>query len=1240
MKKNTFSFILIGLLTISAIAAGMLYHAGKESFEVNESAARIEKEYQNLESQIISTISDQVVISNLITDSYTFDQFSELAARPYGLIVYQGDSAVIWTNNIITPVKAQMRYNDAPLFISEQNGEYVIFQHDFPNNIHVIGFLPLQFEFGIKNKYLNHVKTPGIAIPDNLQLKARNVPDAYPVRSLSGTPVFYIVQKISSANHPEFSNWMYVLLTLSFILLMVLAFQLAFWVQKRFSRLAGNLFLLAILSLIYVLGNSILYEPLFSYQPLFDPQYYGSPGIANSTGDLLIKTLLIFCFAFYFSKHFYFMIRDYRSTARMLLIESLVGIFIIACTLFTGNIFRSLIIDSSISFNIHNFFSLNYFSFTGFLCIAVLLISYFLIVVRCVEIVVRRAPNRFSFILFVILLSALLLLWQFIRHHTLQYDLIIFVCGFVLIRQFLLIKKVNTRSLAGMMVWLIYFSAFSAFVFNTSLNKKSEETKRLFAIKKSNEKDPITEYLYSELQVNIKRQLAMQEVSKDNEEKIRPGIINQIRQDLQINYFKKYNTDIYFFRNDSLLLSTDNSSSPSRFSFIDAIENNGEFTAADNLYFINDYTGNYYYLSELPVSSDSGENIIAYLRMVPKKFNGESLYPELLIDDDLRTSESFENFDYAIYKDHTLTEREGAYSYPLMDIFYLDKSSETGDIRQNNYDHYVYKVNETKKVIVSTPQQSWFEPVSIFSYLFFFYLVFLMLLLTLELLVRILQRDIILKEWINTSLQNKIQTSVISLIIFAFIMMGVATVFYISDQYNYSHKQRLLNKIEAVQTNIDFLFNETRKKGATRPSPAAQLKKIGNRVTELSEIHDMDINIYKPGGDLVASSQPDIFDKGLVSKKMNSLAYFKMSCDKETWYIQTEKIGNLSFLSAYVPVLDDDGETMFFLNLPYFATEQNLRNEISSFMVTLVNVYVLLLIIAGFIAYVVSRSITSPLATIAGKFKGIKLGKANEPIVWTHEDEIGLLVAEYNKMLKELENSAELLARSERESAWRDMAKQVAHEIKNPLTPMRLSIQHLQRAIQTNAPNVQELTRRVSDTLLEQIDNLANIASEFSNFAVMPKAVNEVLCLNDVLENVTALFNENEEADISIQLPDEKIHVYADKNQLIRVFNNLIKNAIQAIPNNREGKIEVSLSMGEHRAIVKVKDNGSGIDDDKKEKVFVPNFTTKSSGMGIGLAMSKNIVESAGGYIWFESVVNEGTTFFIEFPVAANNEKN
>jgi nitrogen fixation/metabolism regulation signal transduction histidine kinase len=322
-----------------------------------------------------------------------------------------------------------------------------------------------------------------------------------------------------------------------------------------------------------------------------------------------------------------------------------------------------------------------------------------------------------------------------------------------------------------------------------------------------------------------------------------------------------------------------------------------------------------------------------------------------------------------------------------------------------------------------------------------------------------------------------------------------------------------------------------------------------------------------------------------------------------------------------------------YLNLPFFAKEKELRTELSAFLVTLVNVYVLLLVLGGFFAYLLSNSITFPLSIISDKLKLIQLGRKNEPIAWQGNDEIGRLVNEYNKMIDELENSAELLARSERESAWREMAKQVAHEIKNPLTPMKLSIQHLQRAMLEGRPGVEQLANRVSATLIEQIDNLNHIASEFSNFAKMPSVENEVFDIADVARSVVHLFNEEAHCDVSYHGPTEPVWVYADKNQVLRGFNNLVKNATQAIPDGRKGKVAVMVEMARGMVTIAVQDNGTGISDEQKHKVFVPNFTTKGSGTGLGLAITRQIIENAGGSIWFESTVNVGTTFFVKLPI-------
>jgi len=272
------------------------------------------------------------------------------------------------------------------------------------------------------------------------------------------------------------------------------------------------------------------------------------------------------------------------------------------------------------------------------------------------------------------------------------------------------------------------------------------------------------------------------------------------------------------------------------------------------------------------------------------------------------------------------------------------------------------------------------------------------------------------------------------------------------------------------------------------------------------------------------------------------------------------------------------------------------------------------------------------LFLIQEKLSNIRLGRKNELIEYRQQDEIGELVKEYNRMVDELAVSAEKLARSERESAWREMAKQVAHEIKNPLTPMKLSIQHLQKAWEEKSPQLPEIFQRIAKTLVEQIDTLSTIATEFSHFAQMPRAKKENIDLNEVLKSTIDLFKELPGISIIFSEDEKKKFVFADKEQLIRLFSNLLKNASQAIPSEKPGVILVSIRSDANNFIISIKDNGTGISNPQLDKIFTPNFTTKSGGMGLGLSIAKSIVESSGGSVWFETATGEGTTFFISLP--------
>jgi two-component system, NtrC family, nitrogen regulation sensor histidine kinase NtrY len=408
---------------------------------------------------------------------------------------------------------------------------------------------------------------------------------------------------------------------------------------------------------------------------------------------------------------------------------------------------------------------------------------------------------------------------------------------------------------------------------------------------------------------------------------------------------------------------------------------------------------------------------------------------------------------------------------------------------------------------------------------------------------------------------------------------------------------------------------------------------LNRELARMSNIFRTDINIYGNQGNLLTSSRPEIFSRGLVSERMNSRAFNEIFNNYQINYFQPEEIGEMLYLSAYKPVINKTGDYLGVINLPYFIRQDRYSQELSTIVVAFINLYVLLLLASIIVAVFIANQITRPLVLIQENLRKMQLGKRNEPILYNRDDEIGSLVKEYNKKVDELSVSADLLARSERESAWREMARQVAHEIKNPLTPMKLNIQHLQRT-RGKGEEYEKFIDRVTDILIEQIDNLSNIATEFSNFAKIPTARNQVFYLAEQVGKVIDLFDTHQKVKLEFRSNGmDYIRVNADRDQVSRAIINLVKNGLQSIPDDSEGKITISLSRRDHMAVIAVADTGEGISEELRDKLFSPSFTTKSSGMGLGLAIVKNIVENFAGHVWFETEHGKGSTFFIEIPV-------
>lgn len=479
-----------------------------------------------------------------------------------------------------------------------------------------------------------------------------------------------------------------------------------------------------------------------------------------------------------------------------------------------------------------------------------------------------------------------------------------------------------------------------------------------------------------------------------------------------------------------------------------------------------------------------------------------------------------------------------------------------------------------------------------------------------------------------SSLQTRIQVTFLSLVILTVVIFGASTYLYLSDQFAEKNKLTLSEKIRSVETELI---------SKVKMQAPWEKQTVENQLRKLAEIFFTDISLYDTSGKLIASSQPDVFSKGVLSRQMEPEAYRRLHDSGSNLVIQTESIGKLSYLSAYRPLSNARNQTVAYINLPYFAKQLELNKELSNFLVSTITALVLLTAIALALAIFLASRITEPLKLIRLKLQAIDLKKENQQIDYPSQDEIGELVSAYNNKVKELIEKANQLAKSERESAWREMARQVAHEIKNPLTPIKLNAQLLQRNLEGNDPDIQAKTKKFVAGLIDQVNTLAKIANEFSNYASLPKTIETEVNLTLILENALSVMI-NDQIDLVVELPEEPCVVLADKDLLLRVINNLLKNAQHAIeektfPANEKGLITIRLVAQGSKALLSLKDNGIGISEEMRDKIFSPNFTTKSGGMGLGLAMVKQIIEQNLGKISFDSETGVGTEFHIQLPL-------
>ena len=465
----------------------------------------------------------------------------------------------------------------------------------------------------------------------------------------------------------------------------------------------------------------------------------------------------------------------------------------------------------------------------------------------------------------------------------------------------------------------------------------------------------------------------------------------------------------------------------------------------------------------------------------------------------------------------------------------------------------------------------------------------------------------------------------ILLVVIASVLIAGVTIYQYKEEARDYHENRLERKEEQVVQSIAYTLKKT-----TYPVNTENLPLIfKDEIYEIADVQNVNFNIYDLEGNLIKSSRPS-FEADSISNCLDAqiLNYLRDSKDKR--YVEEKRAAGDNYQATYTYINDPKFKPIGIMNLPYFEDNSFNNKELKEFLLRLGGVYLVMLFSAIFLAYFISKYITRSLQAISEKMKRTNFTQRNEKIYLENPgEEINKLVDSYNRMIDELEESAVKLARSEREQAWREMAKQVAHEIKNPLTPLRLTVQNFERKFDPNDPAIQNKVKEFSKTLIQQIDTMSNIATAFSSFANMPAQQNETLNVVKIVKLALEIFNEDY---IHFIADEEEIIVKLDRTQLIRVITNLVKNAIQAVPEVESPRILVTVATEGQYVKISVADNGVGISDEFRHRVFEPKFTTKSSGTGLGLGMVKNIVENYKGTITFTSKEGKGTVFTIRFP--------
>ncbi|MDT8400714.1 MAG: HAMP domain-containing sensor histidine kinase [Bacteroidales bacterium] len=1145
-----------------------------------------------------------------------------LSNEIYSLFKYSGGSLTAWTDNSISvPGKLNNKLFDKKL-LQLDNRKVLANKLEYGRDTYIC-LINIYYEYDISNKYLKSGFNQEFGLRINTDI-SNDGDSGYPVHDISGQYLFSLVFDRSA----NFINGIYVIALFMWLLFSVFFLiavdRIAAWlVKKGFSYLAflSSVQFVVIFYLIFLLFDK---PAVFTGMEIFSPFRFTLGPLIPSPGHLLfLSTLLLFiCFEFY--RYYPEPSCSEEKPVRSFLIISLFLTVSSFMFFLFSRLLHILILNSNIHFRIFDIVDIDIFSVISFAAAAMLLVGFSIYMLRLVKFC-KNLPLRVV-IPSMIIAGLLICLLNILSGQRLLVPALAYL---LLALQAWFFRSGSSRLINISVTFALLAAAYSAYVIPDLTFQKETENLKVISANFSNQNDIYGEALLLDLWPELEADSLLPAIMNHNF--LSPAEVNLVYSYLDSVYFTGYwdNYDrIYTICEDDspLYFESDTQRVENCFAFFRGrAKEMGVPVIDSNLVFLDNNSGRPYYLGCLYYQRDDGNQNGLFIELINLVRYTQTGYPELLMNKEFDKQANTGDYSIAKYVHGSLVLQTG--EYPFDTRLSLPEDASTTYLTlpgDEKMEFFVYTDNDIS-VLVARPLPNFMDIVVTFTYLFIaFFILFLAVLLIL------MPPESIFPGKMNFT--QKLQVAFISLLLGTLLAIGTVVVILSINQYRGKHYENIEEKIGSVYIELEHKLSDL--DSLDSDWSAESYANLDALLVKFSNVFKTDINLYDTRGQLLATSRREVFEKDLKSERMNFAAFNELKNKGGAQYIINERIGRLEYLSAYSTFANNRKEILAYLNLPYFNMQSRISEETSNLIVAMINFTMILLVISLSIAVFISVRITSPLRMLQQGLASVRLEEKSKPLEYRGHDEISELVKQYNTMLDELQSSALKLARSEREDAWREMAKQIAHEIKNPLTPMKLNVQQLYKKYKDNPENFEESLKNFKQYQIEQIDNLSSIATEFSSFARMPKASPGETNLVNHINAVADLYSDIKNIDFNINFNGlSEAIIFADKEQVNSMLSNIFRNAVQAMPGKRKGMINVSLSVNEQKALIRIEDNGMGIPDELKDKLFTPNFTTKSSGMGLGLSIVKRVVETADGKIWFESEPDKGTVFFVEFPL-------